>query len=303
MAAMFSIIVPTFSRSAYLARALDSILQQTFTDYSVMIVDDCSTDDTEEVAARYARDPRFTYHRNEKQGGTNVSRNVGYDLATSRFITYLDDDDELDPEALATAYSHLLRLGIDGRHWLAFDWVRRSDGIVDSLAPTPREGFWDYADILAGKIKGNYWFVFTREIIERPRRRHDERLVSDEGQLYLQCFKTDPPYYIPRTLYYQDDTSPSRQTDSINRGERTRQELVNLEIYLEVFGDDLKALAPAMLGKKLSRLGWVKARNGRAGRSLACHARALRYGFTRYALAMLVKSGPAYYSARRAGRR
>jgi|WetSurMetagenome_2_1015567.scaffolds.fasta_scaffold03467_3 glycosyltransferase involved in cell wall biosynthesis len=303
MAAMFSIIVPTFSRSAYLARALDSILQQTFTDYSVIIVDDCSTDDTREVAARYAEDPRFNYHRNERQGGTNVSRNAGYDLATGRCITYLDDDDELDPDALSTAYSYLQRLGIDGRHWLAFDWVRRSDGVVDSVAPARSEGYWRYADILAGKIKGNYWFVFTREIIEEPRRRHDERLISDEGQLYLQCFKTDPPYYVPRTLYYQDDTSPSRQTVAINRGERSRQELVNLEIYLDVFGDDLKALAPAMLGRRLSRLGWVKARNRMAMGSLACHAKALRYGFTRYALAMLFKSAPAYYVARRGGRR
>ncbi len=303
MAATFSIIVPTFSRSAYLARALDSILQQTFTDYSVIIIDDCSTDDTQEVAAGYLADPRFTYHRNERQGGTNVSRNVGYDLAAGRFVTYLDDDDELDPDALATAHSYLLRLGIDGRHWLAFDWVRRSDGVVDSAAPTRREGYWDYADILSGKIGGNYWFVFSREIIEGPRRRHDERLVSDEGQLYLQCFKTDPPYYVPRTLYYQDDTCPSRQTDAMRRGRRFREELVNLGIYLDVFGDDLKALAPVMLGRKLSRLGLVNAQNGRAVQSLVCHARALRYGLRRYTLASFVKSVPAYCAARRTGGR
>ena len=301
MPATFSVIVPTYSRSAYLARALDSMVRQTFTDYEVIVIDDCSVDDTAEVVARYTKDPRFRYHKNGRQGGTNISRNTGYDLATGSFITYLDDDDELDPEALATAHSYLSKLGPGGRHWLAFDWVKRSDGTLDNVAPARGEGYWSYADILAGKIKGNFWLVFSREIIEQPRRRHDERLVSDEGQLYLQCFKTDPPYHVPITLYYQDDTSPSRQTDAMRMGKRLRQELVNLDIYLQTFGDDLKALAPDALGRKLSRLGWVRAANGKPG-SFACHARALRYGFTRYWLAMALKSPPAYYQARRSGR-
>jgi len=278
---VFSIIVPTYNRSALLARALDSVLAQSFPHFSVIVIDDCSTDATPEVVQDYLGDPRFTYHRNETQGGTNVSRNIGYDLAEGLLITYLDDDDELVPTALEVAYGYHCKLGAGGRHWLLFDWVTRSDGKVDNVVER-REGYLQYCDILAGRIKGNFWCVYSREIIENPRIRHDERLISDEGQMYLAAWKTQPPYYVPHTLYLADDTSPARQTDAMAMGKRNKEQLANLEVHLGVFGDDLLTYCPSMLGRKLSRLGYLYALNRRPRKSFVSHLRALRYARSRY---------------------
>ena len=65
----FSIVVPTYNRSKLLCRCLDSIKNQTFGDYEVLILDDCSSDDTSEVVKKYTSDERFEYIRFEKNQG------------------------------------------------------------------------------------------------------------------------------------------------------------------------------------------------------------------------------------------
>jgi len=95
----FSIVIPTFNRAELLPRAIQSVLNQTFADFELIVVDDGSTDDTE-LAVQALADPRLCYFRQTNQG-RSAARNAGAAQANGQFVTFLDSDDETDPEWLA----------------------------------------------------------------------------------------------------------------------------------------------------------------------------------------------------------
>lgn len=91
----FSVVVPTFNRSALVPRAIRSVLHQTFTDFDLIVVDDGSTDETPDVLASI-HDPRLRLVRQENQG-LSAARNAGAAIAAGEWLTFLDDDDEALP--------------------------------------------------------------------------------------------------------------------------------------------------------------------------------------------------------------
>ena len=103
---MFSVIVPTHNRAGIVGRALRSIDAQTFRDYEVIVVDDGSTDSTPEYLEA-VRGPRYRLIRNDRSLGVSAARNRGIGAATGQWIAFLDDDDELRPQALAALYDRL----------------------------------------------------------------------------------------------------------------------------------------------------------------------------------------------------
>lgn len=93
---LVSIIVPCYNQSQYLTEALESICNQTFTNWECLIVDDGSTDNTAEVAKSFIdKDSRFVYFFKEN-GGVSSTRNLGLENAKGQYIQFLDCDDALD---------------------------------------------------------------------------------------------------------------------------------------------------------------------------------------------------------------
>lgn len=95
-----SIIIPVYNAEEYLDRCLESVLDQSFTSFEVILVDDGSTDSSPLICDRYsATDPRFrTVHK--ENGGVSTARNAGMDLAKGEYLMFLDSDDALLPDAL-----------------------------------------------------------------------------------------------------------------------------------------------------------------------------------------------------------
>jgi glycosyltransferase involved in cell wall biosynthesis len=93
-----SIILATFNRASLLPKAIESVLQQTLTDFEFLIIDDGSTDNTAEVVARYT-DPRIVY-RLVEHGERSRARNMGIRLSRGRYIAFLDSDDWYLPNKL-----------------------------------------------------------------------------------------------------------------------------------------------------------------------------------------------------------
>ena len=94
-----SIIMPSYNTAPYIKETIQSVLDQTYTNWELIIVDDCSTDNTEEVLATI-NDSRIRYFKNEKNSGAAVSRNKALREAKGQWIAFLDSDDLWMPEKL-----------------------------------------------------------------------------------------------------------------------------------------------------------------------------------------------------------
>lgn len=98
-----SIIIPTFNRAHLITDAIESVLNQTYTDWECIIIDDGSTDDTEKIIIEYSqKDNRFRYLKRPKSSkkGANVCRNIGIVTSTGDYLLFLDSDDILSPNCL-----------------------------------------------------------------------------------------------------------------------------------------------------------------------------------------------------------
>ncbi len=95
---IISVVIPTYNRAAFICRAVDSALGQTYAPLEVVVVDDGSKDDTREVLRKYGDRIRYVAKEN---GGVSSARNVGVREATGEYIAFLDSDDTWVPEKLA----------------------------------------------------------------------------------------------------------------------------------------------------------------------------------------------------------
>lgn len=83
----------TYNRAHYIAQAIDSVLSQTFTDFELLILDDTSTDNTEQILQPYLTDPRVKYIQNKTNLGITKNRNKALSLSNGKYIAVLDSDD------------------------------------------------------------------------------------------------------------------------------------------------------------------------------------------------------------------
>ncbi len=91
--------MPSYNTAKFIGQSIESVLNQTYQDLELIIVDDCSTDDTDAVVAAYT-DKRIRYFKNEKNSGAAVSRNNALREATGKWIAFLDSDDLWEKDKL-----------------------------------------------------------------------------------------------------------------------------------------------------------------------------------------------------------
>ena len=94
---MFSIVIPNYNSEKYIKKCLDSILNQDFTDYDIIIVDDVSTDNSVEIIKSYS-DPRIKLIKLEDKSYNGGTRNIGAWYATGKYLLFIDCDDWFDNE-------------------------------------------------------------------------------------------------------------------------------------------------------------------------------------------------------------
>ena len=100
---LISIIMPTYNRGSLISDAIDSVLNQTYFNWELIIVDDASSDDSRGVVSRYA-DGRVKYYRLDENGGVSRARNYGLQKAKGEFIAYLDSDNSWDERYLSAIH-------------------------------------------------------------------------------------------------------------------------------------------------------------------------------------------------------
>ena len=116
-----SIIIPMYNAGKFIGECLDSILAQTLDDYEVIVVDDCSKDNSAAIVESYI--PKFTAEKLRlvrskiNSGGASTPRNIGFKFAVGKYVFFMDADDAVMPDALAELYAAAEKFGADIAHF------------------------------------------------------------------------------------------------------------------------------------------------------------------------------------------
>ena len=110
---LVSIIMPTYNCGAFIAETIAAVQAQTHSRWELIVVDDCSTDDTTDVVGALAKDdPRIRYVRLETNSGAAMARNRAMELAQGRYMAFLDSDDLWHPDKLRRQINFMTSHGV-----------------------------------------------------------------------------------------------------------------------------------------------------------------------------------------------
>lgn len=188
----FSVVIPTYNRAKLLPKTLETVFAQSYPAKEVLVVDNCSTDDTEQVLAPLIAAGKIRYIRHDQNYERARSRNTGMENATGDFVTFLDSDDLMYRNNLADAAEYV-RTTPGARFFHNLYELVDTEGKrlhlyrVPSLQD-PR------SDILEGNFLSCIGVFIHREIYSRLRFDTDPRMTGSEDWLYWIRVIAD---YIP----------------------------------------------------------------------------------------------------------
>ena len=151
-----SIILPTYNRAGYIRDAIESVLKQTYGNFKLMIVDDGSTDNTEQVVAPYLSDKRVRYMK-QPNSGAAAARNYGLTVREGDFVAFIDSDDIWEPEKLGIQVSIMAALPEVALVCSDFSSITKSGSVEESHIRSYFSVFDDYnlnyPDIFSNSLK------------------------------------------------------------------------------------------------------------------------------------------------------
>ncbi|MGE5357347.1 MAG: glycosyltransferase family 2 protein [Deltaproteobacteria bacterium] len=128
---LFSIIIPTFNRANMISRAIESVIAQTYTNWELIIVNDGSIDNSEEVVKKYQlKDNRIKYYFQENKG-RSAARNLGIDNSSGEYICFLDDDDYYFEDFLYKFYFLIISTSSFGKILMCRQYELINDQMIE----------------------------------------------------------------------------------------------------------------------------------------------------------------------------
>ncbi|MCR4850219.1 MAG: glycosyltransferase [Lachnospiraceae bacterium] len=234
-----SVIMPMYNATKTVLYSVDSIVAQTYTDFEVLIVDDCSTDESVRICEEHYKDePRVKVIRQEKNAGPAAARNRGMELAQGEYITFLDSDDGMLPDTLEKFADAAKKTDADVVHTVG-KLIPGVNPTPDDIMSVPREKLMNnVADtdapdtmtilpddigaridgFLAGKYKGNVWGKMFKTKFLRDNALTFAHLKMSEDTIFsLECLLRAGTYVqIPESLIIYRMVG-----DSLSRGKKT----------------------------------------------------------------------------------
>ncbi|MFM7024382.1 MAG: glycosyltransferase family 2 protein [Flavobacteriales bacterium] len=104
---LFSVVIPTYNRGELILNTLDTVINQSFRDFEIVVIDDCSTDNTQEILQPYVDKGLLKYYRLSRNSERSVARNTGMQYAQGEYLTMLDSDDFMYPDCLKDAAEYV----------------------------------------------------------------------------------------------------------------------------------------------------------------------------------------------------
>ena len=196
-----SVITPSYNSEKYIRQTIESVQNQTFKNWEMIVVDDCSSDNTCEIVAKMAmEDDRIRLYRQKKNSGAAKARNLALELSTGRFVAYLDSDDIWIPEKL----EHQIKFMLERKAGFS---CTSYEVIEDSGAPLNKYIYMlpvtDYKGFLTNNLLQTVGIMVDTEIVEKKCLVMPDMRRRQDAATWLQILKSGNPCYGMREVLAQ----------------------------------------------------------------------------------------------------
>ncbi|MHC4321510.1 MAG: glycosyltransferase family 2 protein [Planctomycetota bacterium] len=239
-----SVIIHTYNNEKFIAETVESVLNQTYKDYEIIVVDDGSVDGTRDALLPYMQEIIYHYKEN---GGIASAKNAGISLSQAEFIAFLDHDDLWVPDKLKLqmeSFNENPQVGLVYAKYTSF-----RDG--KELRTKPEKGYsgWIFKELLAKSFVQTSTVVVKRECLNAVGPYDESFSLGDEYDMFLRIAKKFQCGFIDKglTRYRVHDTNASNN-DFLFDNE-------NLGVYKKIYNNftDLDGEEKKILRKRIAR--------------------------------------------------
>lgn len=247
---LVSIIIPTYNRVNLLGETLDSILNQTYTNWECIVVDDGSIDETEKLLTVYCeKDSRFQYHHrpNDRPKGANACRNYGFELCKGEYIKWLDSDDLLSSDIILSQVVILNKYPKNKSIVVTAKWNYFDDSIVD-IKPKIKEINKNYETGFAllfdfgvyNTFLPSHVYLMHKNIIIKSGLWNEHLLINQDGEFFTRILlNADNIVHAEKGMvYYRYLSNRSENVSNISNVEKAKDSILSwvlIDTYLKVY--------------------------------------------------------------------
>lgn len=191
----FSIIIPTFNRDELIVKAIESVINQTFTNWELIIVDDGSTDNTKNIVLDYLKDNRVKYYY-QSNSERSAARNNGISNSNGEYICFLDSDDYFNKSRLEQLYSGIKSTNYSKAFFYTGICFENKGNFIEKEV-VPQSNFTNVFDFILTAIIGTPQACIHREILIKHK--FDSRFrIGEDMELWVRIATDYPFIYLPQ---------------------------------------------------------------------------------------------------------
>lgn len=271
-----SIIVPIYNVEKQLSECIESILNQTFMNFELILVDDGSPDKCGEICDEYEKKDKRIKVIHKKNGGLSDARNAGLDIAKGKYIGFVDSDDIIHPEMYERMYNCINKYNADivqckFKKFKTIEDINKLSNITNDNIEhyTSKEAIIDMID--NNKINVNIWNkLYKRELFESERFPKG-KIHEDEFLTYKLIYKSNKVTYINEELYYyyQNDNGIMNGSNLIKRLDRIEALEERSNFFLKSGDKDLYDKSNTAVFFALNKLYFIFKRNKQLKKEIA----------------------------------
>jgi glycosyltransferase involved in cell wall biosynthesis len=207
---LISIIIPTYNRAHLISETLDSILVQTYTNWECIVVDDGSTDNTQEIINSYIKkDCRFQYFQRSAKSlkGASSCRNIGFEKSKGNYIQYLDSDDLISENKLneqITVLSEASDYSIATCKWGRFSETNKDKVVFENLESYATFDSIEFFLTALANSKGYFpihSYLIKRKLIEKTGGWNEYLSLNDDGEFMMRLITNVEKVFFSSEAY------------------------------------------------------------------------------------------------------
>ena len=254
-----SVIIPTYNQAKFIDKAIESVLQQTYQDFEIIIINDGSKDNTEEIVKNYS-DFRIRYICHKKNLGLSEARNTGIRASRGKYIALLDSDDEFLPEKLDMQVELLRNEPSDVGVVCAWSFNIDKNGHYISKRYLPRKGGYIFEDLLSANYMSVPALLIRRECFEKVGLFDSSLNGQEDWDMWIRIAK----YYkfsLIKTLLAKRRIHPNRISYDLERKNVTANRIIKKYMGELKVRQSIHSSHYLYIGFRFCRMG--KTRDGR----------------------------------------